>query len=142
MRIFWISAGNRLDPEAESVSEEEELQRVVPVIEALAKRTDRPISIDTYKASVAKAALDAGAAMVNDISAGRLEPGLPVVAAQAGVPLILMHMKGRPRDMQQNPHYDHVVEEVRDFLLEAAKKAESVGRGSRPDYSGPRDRFR
>jgi dihydropteroate synthase len=119
--------GESTRPGAQEVNEAEEIRRVAPVIRALADRVRIPISIDTYKASVAKAAIDAGARIINDISAGRFDPDILGVAAEADVPLILMHMKGQPRTMQQNPEYADVVAEVRDFLAEAAARAEAAG---------------
>lgn len=111
--------GESTRPFAEAVSTEEEIERVVPVIEQLAHRIDRPISIDTTKADVARAALDAGAAIINDISAMRMDRHMTSVAAEYGVPVILMHMKGDPRTMQIDPTYDDVVMEVRQFLEHA-----------------------
>jgi dihydropteroate synthase len=96
------------------VDEGEELRRVMPAVEALAAGV--PVSIDTRKAAVARAAARAGAAMVNDVSAGRDEPAVAAVCAEYGLPLVLMHMKGTPATMQLEPHYDDVVAEVRDFL--------------------------
>ena len=112
---------------AEPVSEEEETRRVVPVIEHLAKRCSVPISVDTTKSGVARRALDAGAGMVNDISALRSDPQMAVLVAQRRAPVVLMHMKGDPRTMQLNPVYEDVVGEVRGFLRERQEFA--VGRG-------------
>jgi dihydropteroate synthase len=98
------------------VSADEEANRVVPVINRLAAEVDVPISIDTRKAGVAAAALDAGAAIVNDVSAGRDDPGMFQVVRAANAGLVLMHMLGDPKSMQQDPHYDDVVAEVRAFL--------------------------
>jgi dihydropteroate synthase len=99
----------------------------VPVIEALSKEVDVPISIDTYKSEVARYALNAGASIVNDISALRFDPELGLLAAERGVPVILMHMKGRPEDMQKNPQYDDVVGEITDFLRDAVARATQGG---------------
>jgi dihydropteroate synthase len=118
--------GESTRPGSQSVSTEEQIKRVVPVIESLTKKVNVPISIDTYDYEVAKAALDAGASIINDITAlgdermGRL-------AAGESVPLILMHMQGRPQTMQNNPTYNDVVKEVLEFLLDRAKKAEQFG---------------
>lgn len=119
--------GESTRPGAPQVSEAEELARVIPVIKALAAQVSVPISIDTYKALVARKALEAGASIINDISAGRFDPEMFQVAANFGVPIILMHMKGRPQNMQINPVYDDVVAEVKSFLSEAASGAEAAG---------------
>lgn len=119
--------GESTRPFAEAVSTEEEIERVVPVIERLAHRIDLPISIDTTKADVARAALDAGAAMINDISAMRMDKRMASVAAKYGVPVILMHMKGDPRSMQIDPTYDEVVTEVRQFLEHAIDSCLNAG---------------
>jgi dihydropteroate synthase len=103
------------------------MTRVLPVIEALRARTDVPISIDTTKASVAKAALEAGADIINDVSALRADPEMAYVASRARVPVVLMHMKGTPQTMQLSPHYEDVVEEVKGFLLERMCVAEKAG---------------
>lgn len=119
--------GESTRPYAESVSENEEIRRVAPVIEALAKRVSVPISIDTTKSEVARAALSAGAAMINDVSAFRLDPELADVAAQAGVPVILMHMKGDPRTMQLSPTYDDLLAEITTYLKDRVAYAEAKG---------------
>lgn len=106
---------------------DEELKRVIPVIEALSKEVTLPISIDTYKSEVAIRALEAGAAMVNDISAMRFDPAIGNVVAARGVPIVLMHMKGEPKNMQINPVYDDLLGEIVDFLRRAAEKAVSMG---------------
>jgi dihydropteroate synthase len=125
--------GESSRPGAQAVSEADELTRVLPVIEGLRKQIALPISIDTYKSAVARAALDSGADIVNDISALRFDPAMVGLIAQEKVPVILMHMQGTPRTMQVEPHYDDVVREVRDFLaaqlydaLDAGIAAESV----------------
>lgn len=97
---------------------EEELRRVLPVIKRIRAQTPIPISIDTYKSQVAQAALDAGANIINDISALRFDPGMVHLAREAGVPVILMHMQGTPKDMQTNPQYDDLVGELRAFFQE------------------------
>ena len=114
-------------PGSEEVSADEEWARLAPVLKSLRAQSGRPISIDTYKASVAEKALEAGAAVINDIYAGRKEPRILEVAAEHRAPIILMHMKGEPRTMQVDPHYDDVVAEVHDFLLERAQAAEAAG---------------
>jgi len=110
--------GESTRPFAEPVSVDEELQRVIPLIQAIRRHSDIPISIDTYKAAVAQAALAAGANLINDISALRFDPQMVHVAAGAAVPVVLMHMQGQPRTMQLAPHYDDVVGEVKAFLAE------------------------
>jgi dihydropteroate synthase len=119
--------GESTRPFADSVPADEEMARVIPVIERLTKHTDVPISIDTTKAVVAEAALDAGAAIINDISAMRLDSAMAAVAAEHKVPVILMHMKGEPRTMQLDPTYGNVVVEVRDFLARAIAKCVDAG---------------
>ncbi len=119
--------GESTRPFSDPVSAEEEMRRVIPVIESLAPTLPVPISIDTAKAQVATAALAAGAAIINDISALRLDEQMADVAARAGVPVILMHMQGQPRTMQRKPAYDDVVAEVRQFLWEAMDRAVAAG---------------
>ena len=114
-------------PGAEPVSGADEWARLEPVIRNLTAKSSRPISIDTYKAEVAEKALKAGAAIINDIYAGRKEPDLLKVAAGYRAPIILMHMLGEPGTMQVAPHYEDVVTEVHDFLLERAEAAEAAG---------------
>lgn len=104
--------GESTRPGADPVGRDEELRRVIPVIDGLASRLSIPMSIDTYKADVAKEALEAGAAIVNDISALRYDPGLAPVIAAAGAGLILMHNRGRSRDMYQEAVYESVPDEV------------------------------
>jgi dihydropteroate synthase len=119
--------GESTRPFAPAVPAEEEMARVLPVIQRLAPRIDVPISIDTTKAEVARAAVEAGAAMINDISALTMEPEIARIAADRRVPLILMHMKGTPRTMQLDPTYDDVVAEVRTFLGDAIDRAVAAG---------------
>ncbi len=117
--------GESTRPGAGAISEVEELERVIPVIEALRERFPTPISIDTSKPGVMREAVRAGAALINDVRALR-EPGALETAAELGVPVCLMHMQGRPRTMQQAPHYNDVVAEVAAFLrqrVEACRKA-------------------
>lgn len=118
--------GESTRPGAPAVGAAEEISRVVPVIEALAPRTDAAISIDTSKAEVARAALAAGAEIVNDVTALR-DPAMPGVVAAAGGAVVLMHMRGDPRTMQQDPRYGDVVAEVREFLRERAEAAVAAG---------------
>jgi len=118
--------GESTRPGAEPVSAEEEIARVVPVIEALAKRTTLPISIDTSKPEVMRAAVAAGAGMINDVYALRLDGALDAAAALK-VPVVLMHMQGEPRTMQDDPRYDDVVSDVRRFLAERIFACEMSG---------------
>ena len=119
--------GESTRPGSEAVSVDEELNRVIPVIEEIRKRSSVPISIDTRKAAVAKAALDAGANVINDVSALRHDPEMRVLAAARNVPVILMHMRGEPRTMQQNPQYDEVVSDVARELTEWRDAAKAAG---------------
>lgn len=119
--------GESTRPGADPVSAREEMDRVIPVLRAIASETDLPISIDTTKAEVAKAAIEAGAVIVNDVSAMTSDPGMSSVVAESGAGVVLMHMRGDPRTMQQNPVYSDVVTDVRDALLRWAAAAESAG---------------
>lgn len=119
--------GESTRPFAEPVPLEEELRRVIPVIETIAPEIPIPLSIDTYKAAVARAALAAGAAIINDISALRFDPEMAPLAAAARAPLVLMHMQGSPRDMQLAPHYDDLMGEIADFFRERLDFAVSQG---------------
>jgi dihydropteroate synthase len=119
--------GESTRPFARDVSSQEEIARVLPVIKRLAGNVSVPISIDTTKAEVAEAALDAGAAMVNDISALEMDPRMADAAVRHGVPVILMHMQGTPRTMQLEPTYNDVVTEVRDYLGAAIQRAVDAG---------------
>jgi dihydropteroate synthase len=118
--------GESTRPGAEDVPEEEELRRVVPVIERLAKQVGIPVSVDTSKPGVMRAAVAAGAGMVNDVYALRREGALDAAAA-LGVPVVLAHMLGEPRSMQDAPRYDDVVAEVHRFLAERIFAAEMAG---------------
>jgi dihydropteroate synthase len=119
--------GESTRPYSEKISAEEEVDRVIPVIQALSKDLRIPISIDTCKAEVARQALKAGASMINDISALRFDPEMIPVAAEAGVPVILMHMQGTPTDMQTNPTYENLIPEILDFLKSAMDKGVAGG---------------
>ena len=118
--------GESTRPGSQSVSAAEQIKRTVPVIQALCEKLDVPISIDTYNVEVAQAALKVGAAMINDITA-LADDKMGKLAAAEQVPVVLMHMQGTPRTMQAEPKYDDVVGEVRDFLLERAKRAQGFG---------------
>lgn len=119
--------GESSRPGSDPVSNEEELNRVLPVIEGLLKSVDVPISIDTYKSSVAKAALELGGHIINDISGLGFDTELGSVAAQYDVPVILMHIKGKPKNMQMNPSYDNVVTEIYEYFKERLKFAIGFG---------------
>ncbi len=119
--------GESTRPFSEPVSIEEEGRRVLPVIEKLAKRVSIPISIDTTKASMAREAIESGASIINDISAMYSDPDMMGVAAKYGVPVVIMHMKGAPKTMQVSPHYDHLIEEIKEFLEKAIDRAEKNG---------------
>lgn len=119
--------GESTRPGSDPVPEEEELRRVIPVIEKLAARTDAALSIDTSKAAVARAAMAAGAEIINDVTALRGDALMAGVAASTAAGVVLMHMRGTPRTMQKDPHYDNVTREVRDFLRERLAAARSAG---------------
>lgn len=119
--------GESTRPGAEPVSEGDELARVLPVIEALRRQWDGPISIDTLKPAVARAAVQAGATIWNDVTALTGAPDSTAVAAALGCDVVLMHMQGEPRTMQVEPRYDDVVVEVRDRLVERADAAIAAG---------------
>jgi dihydropteroate synthase len=119
--------GESTRPGALPLSEDEERRRVLPVVQALAGRVTVPLSIDTYKASVADAALQAGATIVNDISGLRYEPDLAGVVSRRNAALVLMHTRGRSKDMYEQAMYHDVVDEVRDELRESLAFAASAG---------------
>ena len=119
--------GESSRPGAEQVTGEEELSRVIPVIEALYDAVSVPLSIDTYKSEVAEQALKAGASLVNDISAFQFDPDMADTVKSNGASAVLMHMQGTPRTMQKNPQYDDVVEEILDFLKKRVDFAVSKG---------------
>jgi dihydropteroate synthase len=119
--------GESTRPGARPVDAKEELARVLPVIAGLAARTTVPLSVDTTKLEVARAALEAGASILNDVSALRFSPGIAELAVATGAGLVLMHMKGEPRTMQLDPRYDDLISEVGGHLREAARRAEAAG---------------
>ncbi len=119
--------GESTRPGADPLSEEEELQRILPVIERLAAELPLPLSVDTYKASVAERALKAGASLINDISGLRFSPDMARVVADHGAALVIMHIKGTPRNMQQDPVYADVVREIGSFLAEGIEIAVRAG---------------
>ena len=118
--------GESSRPGSDSVSEEEELRRVEPVIRRLIKEIQVPISIDTYKPLVAKKCLKLGVNLVNDITGLRNKEMINVVT-KYNVPVIIMHMKGDPKNMQQNPVYQDVIKEIKDFLSERIVEAKKAG---------------
>jgi len=124
---FIDVGGESTRPGSESVSIDDELERVIPVIKALKKKISIPISIDTYKSEVAEEALKAGAEIVNDISGFNFDEKLPELTAKYNASCILMHIKGTPKDMQKNPKYENVVEEVYEYLNTAVNKAKDAG---------------
>ena len=119
--------GESTRPGSESVTEAEELARIVPVIATLAAETDRPISVDTAKPAVARAAVAAGARIWNDVTALRWAGDSAATAAELGCEVVLMHMQGEPRTMQTEPRYEDVVREVAEFLAARAQAAMAVG---------------
>ena len=119
--------GESTRPGSKPVSIDEEMNRVISVIEELVNKIKIPLSIDTYKSEVAKKALDLGVSMVNDITALRHDENLALLVAEYDVPICLMHMKGEPQNMQKNPIYDDVVKEIYDFLKERINYAISSG---------------
>src|SRR3546814_15268249 len=125
--------GESTRPGANDVSAEEEIRRVVPVIERLAKETELPISIDTSRPEVMRAAVAAGAGMFNDVYALRREGALDA-AAEPGVPVVLMHMLGEPRSMQEDTRYDDVVADVHRFLAERSLDRKTVVSGKMVQY--------
>jgi dihydropteroate synthase len=119
--------GESTRPGAEPIAAQLEIDRVVPVIAEIRRRSAIPISVDTMKAAVAEEALDAGANMVNDVSAMRYSAAMPALLAQRGVPVILMHMRGNPTTMQQLAVYDDVVADVAQELADLVADAHSLG---------------
>ena len=119
--------GESTRPGARPISIKEEMNRVIPVVKKLIDKIKIPISIDTYKSKIAQKTLDIGASMINDITALRGDEKLSEVVAEYDVPICLMHMKGAPQNMQVNPEYDDVVEEIKDFLKERSEYAISKG---------------
>ena len=124
----WVDLGAvSTRPGADSVAEKEELARLIPVLKALRKeRPEALISVDTYRASVAQAAIDLGADMINDVTGGS-DPQMFGVVAQGGVPLVLMHSRGTPKDMQSLTQYDHLVEDILSFFAERCRQARDRG---------------
>ena len=119
--------GESTRPGAEEVSVKEEIKRVVPIIKAITKQASVPVSIDTYKASVADAAVSAGASMINDISGLRFDPEMPHLAAKSKVPVVIMHIQGTPKNMQRHPYYKALIPEIMDYLREGISIARRSG---------------
>ncbi len=119
--------GESTRPGSEALPLEEELRRTIPVIQAVAKSVHIPVSIDTCKAEVARRALDAGASIVNDISGLRFDPEMPQVVAAYGVPVIVMHIKGTPKNMQTHPVYEALIPEIMDYLRCSIRLAADSG---------------
>lgn len=119
--------GESTRPGSDAVPAGEELRRIIPVIEKLAGRTTAALSIDTSKTEVARAAVEAGAEIINDVTALRGDAAMAAVAAESGAGVVLMHMRGTPRTMQKDPHYGDVVREVTDFLRERLAAARAAG---------------
>lgn len=119
--------GESTRPGAEQITEKEEANRVIPLVKRLTQDPDMLISVDTYKADVARKALEAGAHMINDISGLKFDPEMAPLIAETGVPVVLMHIKGTPRDMQKDPYYEDVVGEVIETLQESMEIAHHAG---------------
>jgi len=119
--------GESTRPGSKPLELDEELRRIIPVIEVLAKEVDVPISIDTYKSTIAQKAIEAGAEMINDISGLHFDESLARVAAEEDVPLVLMHIRGTPETMQNDVHYDSLFSEILLSLKDSIQKAESAG---------------
>ncbi|MDL2229229.1 dihydropteroate synthase [Treponema sp. OttesenSCG-928-L16] len=119
--------GESTRPGAAYISPEEEIERIVPVIEAFRKQCSAAVSVDTRKATVAQAALDAGADIINDISALEDDPDMGPLCAERGAMVVLMHKQGIPADMQDNPSYEDVVGEVKSYLISAVERVRSYG---------------
>jgi dihydropteroate synthase len=119
--------GESTRPGSEPTSLKDELERTLPVIEGIRKHSDIPLSIDTYKAEVARAAIEAGADVINDISALSFDENMVETVVNAGVPVIIQHIKGTPRDMQKDPSYADVTEEIKSFFVERIAFAKSRG---------------
>ncbi|MDI1471266.1 dihydropteroate synthase [Thermodesulfovibrio sp. 1176] len=119
--------GESTRPGAEPLSVDEELKRVIPVIENLSKKINIPISIDTYKAKVAEEAINAGATIINDISGLRFDPQMPYIASKYDTPVVIMHIKGTPKNMQINPVYDALIPEIIEYLRNSIVIAKNAG---------------
>jgi len=119
--------GESTRPYANPIAAEEELSRVLPVIQSLASRVDIPLSIDTSKSTVAKAALDAGAQIINDITGLEADPAMPQIAADSGAAICVMHMQGTPETMQDDPQYEDIVQEISTYLKSRRDRLVAAG---------------
>ncbi len=119
--------GQSTRPGSNPVSREEELERVIPIIEEVANNIDVPISIDTYKHVVAEEAIKKGASIVNDITGLKADPGMAGVIAEYNAGVVLMHIKGMPKNMQDNPHYENLIEEIIEYLRDSIKIGTDAG---------------
>ncbi|BAY60290.1 dihydropteroate synthase [Calothrix brevissima NIES-22] len=119
--------GQSTRPGAEQITLEEELHRVLPVVQALRSEIDLPISVDTTRAEVAKASVAAGADLINDISGGTFDPQMLPTVANLGVPIVLMHIRGNPQNMQQQTDYQDLMTEIYNFLAQQITAAKAVG---------------
>jgi dihydropteroate synthase len=119
--------GESTRPGSDPVALEEELRRTIPVIESLAAKVRIPLSIDTYKAEVASRALDAGASIINDISGLQFDPRMAGVVSAHKVPVVVMHIKGNPKDMQQSPVYEALIPEILDYFRKSIRIAQGAG---------------
>jgi dihydropteroate synthase len=119
--------GESTRPGSQRIEAKEQIRRILPVLEATAPHLPVVWSVDTRSAEVASAAIDGGATVINDISAGRDDPAIFRLAAERQLPIILMHMQGEPQTMQANPHYENVIEEVKSFFVERIRAAQSAG---------------
>jgi len=119
--------GESTRPGAQPVKAAVEIERVVPVIRELSRQIDCPISIDTYKAPVAREAILAGATIVNDISGLRFDPNMPHLVKESGVKFVIMHIKGTPSDMQENPYYEDTVAEIYEYFARRLDELDSLG---------------
>jgi len=115
--------GESTRPGSKKISSEEEIKRILPVVKKICKEIKKPISVDTYKSDVAKKCLEAGASMINDITALRYDENLLDVVKSYDAPICLMHMKGTPQNMQKNPNYKDIIKEIKDFLKERSDYA-------------------
>jgi dihydropteroate synthase len=119
--------GESTRPGADPVAPEEELNRIIPLIQDLRSEFDGLISVDTYKSSVAEQALESGASLINDISGLSFDPQMARVAAQAAVPVVIMHIKGTPRDMQTDPRYSDLMDEIKTYFRTRIEQALNAG---------------
>jgi len=118
--------GESTRPGSQPVTLKEETQRVIPVIETLVKKIQIPISVDTYKSQIALKAMEAGAELINDISGLRFDSEMVKLAAKYNVPVVIMHIKGTPQNMQENPYYENVIKEIKDYFEERISFADSM----------------